>query len=323
MVLDPNSRLDLPFTGITSFCKWPICTDLNQLDADVAVLGVPYDMSTQYRPGARFGPRGIRDGSTIYSLGKDGAYDPERDEVYLDNKYKFADCGDVDIFHGNQERSHDSIRTHIRKIVSHGAIPIVLGGDHSITAPVVEAMDNIGEFAVIHFDAHLDFVDIRGGNRYGHGSPIRRVYDCEHVKGIAQLGIRGIGSSKREDFEEARKCGNVILSTRDIRKIGIAETLNRLPEFEQFYLTIDCDSLNPAIAPGTGSPSPGGFDYYEIEELLEGITQMGRLVGMDFVEVAPAYDLTGLTNQVAARIILDAIGFSLNANSKKETSIPK
>src|SRR5687768_16035034 len=128
MTSEPTS-LNLPFVGIASFSKWPIVTDLDQLDADVAVLGMPYDQSTQYRSGARFGPRGIRDGSTIYGFASGNAYDPERDETYLDDHWRLVDCGDVDVVHGDQDRSHDNLRHAVRTIVARGTMPIVLGGD--------------------------------------------------------------------------------------------------------------------------------------------------------------------------------------------------
>lgn len=311
MSLTVRDPIHLPFTGICSFCKWPIQPDLETLAADVAILGVPYDQSTQFRSGTRFGPRGIRDGSTIYGFGRGGTYDPERDEIYLDDRWRYADCGDVEMVHGDQDQCHENIRRAVRTIVRRGALPVILGGDHSITAPIVEALDGVGEFAVIQFDAHLDFVDERAGNRYGHGSPMRRISECKHVTGMAQIGIRGIGSSKRADFGAARAYGSVILSPREVRRLGIEATLARIPKARQYYVTIDCDGLDPSIAPGNGSPSPGGFLYYEMQEMLEGIARMGRVVGFDFVEVAPMYDPTGMTNQTAARVILDFIGFIL------------
>jgi agmatinase len=308
--------LNLPFTGITSFSKWPIATDLNTLEADVAILGMPYDQSTQYRAGARFGPRGIRDASTIYGFGMGATYDPERDDMYLGEHWRLVDCGDVDIVHGDQAQSHDNLRSAIRTIAGRGALPVVLGGDHSITAPIIEALDAVGPFTVIQFDAHLDFVDARAGNRYGNGSPMRRASECAHVTGLAQLGIRGMGSSRRSDFDAARAYGSVILSVRDVRRLGLAETINRIPKSERYYVTLDCDGLDPSLAPGNGSPSPGGFDYYEVQDMLEGIAQLGHIVGFDFVEVAPMYDPTGVTSQVAARLTLDFIGFILKERER-------
>ena len=115
------TSINLPFTGIASFSKWPIVTNMGELDADVAILGMPYDQSTQYRSGARFGPRGIRDGSTIYGFALGGAYDPERDEMFLDDRWRLVDCGDVDIVHGDQNQSHENLRHAVRTIVEQGS----------------------------------------------------------------------------------------------------------------------------------------------------------------------------------------------------------
>lgn len=309
-------RLNLPFTGIASFSKLPIWTDLETLEADVAIIGAPYDQGTQVRAGARFGPRAIRQASTIYSLGLGGSYDPERDEIYLDDRWRIVDAGDIDMIHGDTAACLENIRQAVRQLVARGALPVIIGGDHSITAPVVEALDNVGDFAVIQLDAHLDFVDERGGNRYGQGSPMRRASECPHVKGMAQLGIRGVGSSKRSDFEEARRRGSQILSVRDIRRMGIPAVIENLPDCDQYYVTIDIDAMDPALCPGSGSPSPGGFTYYEVEELLEGIARRGRVIGFDLVEVAPMYDPTEVTSQTAARMILDFIGFILKERER-------
>lgn len=308
--------LNLPFTGICTFSKYPLAFDLDKVNADAAILGVPYDQSTQWRSGARMGPRGIREASTLYAFGLGGGYDPERDQVYLDNRWRIVDCGDVDIVHGDQAQSHENVRRAIRTLSNQGVLPVVLGGDHSITAPIIEALDQVGEFVVVQIDAHLDFVDQRSGNRYGHGSPIRRASECRHVKGIAQLGIRGIGSSKRSDFDDARAWGSQILSVRDVRRLGIDRVVAGLPDCDQYYITIDIDGLDPALCPGTGTPSPGGFTYYEVQELLEGIAGRGRIVGFDLVEVAPMYDPTGITCVTAARIVLDLLGFALQTRAQ-------
>lgn len=315
-----RTRLNLPFTGIASFCKYPIVQDLENLTADVAVIGVPYDMGTQYRPGARFGPRGIRDASTLYSFGLAGSYDPERDDVFLGPPWVIVDCGDVDMVHGDLAQCFANIREAIGTIVRRGAMPVVLGGDHSITIPVLEALAPAGPFAVVQIDAHLDFVDQRAGQRYGHGSPMRRASEMPHVQGMAQIGIRGLGSSRKEDFEAARAYGSVIVTMRELRALGVAGVLERIPAAERYYVTIDIDGIDPSIAPGTGTPSPGGLSYEEARDLLEGLAAKGEVVGFDLVEVAPVYDPTGLTSQVAARLVLDFIGFVLKQRERRARS---
>ncbi|MEH7415743.1 agmatinase [Neobacillus drentensis] len=304
-----KQKLNLPFTGICSFAKYPICTNLDELDAHIAIIGVPYDMGAQWRSGTRFGPRSIREGSTLYSFGLNGSYDPERDEVFLAPPLKIVDCGDVDIVHGDLQQSFENIEEAVRKIISKGAFPVILGGDHSITIPVAQALDSLGSLCAIQIDAHLDWADERSGQRYGHGSPMRRMAEMDHFNEMVQLGIRGIGSSIKEDFDDARAYGSVILSPKQIRKIGIDGVLSRIPKGGCYFLTIDVDGIDPSICPGTGTPSPGGFSYDEVNALLEAIVQRGEVVAFDFVEVAPAYDPTGMTGQTAARLILDLMGF--------------
>lgn len=308
---DEKQFLNLPFTGICTFGKYPVCSDINQLDADVAVIGVPNDMGTQWKSGARMGPRGIREGSTLYSFGLNGAYDIEKDITYLGPRWKVVDCGDVDMVHGDMMQCHDNTEEAIRKIVSKGAMPVVLGGDHSITIPVGKALEELGPFHVIQIDAHLDWADHRSGQRYGHGSCIRRLSEMDHVQKIFQFGIRGISSSLKEDVDAAREYGSVILSPRQIRKMGIESVIELLPEGEKYYITLDIDGLDPSVAPGTGTPSPGGFIYDEVNEMLEGIAKRGEVIGFDVVEVAPPYDPAGMTGQVGARLALDLLSFVL------------
>lgn len=312
--------LNLPFTGICSFGKYPICTNLDDLSADVAVIGVPYDMGTQWKSGTRMGPRGIREGSTLYSFGLEGAYDIEKDIMYLGPDCKVVDCGDVDMVHGDLEQCFDNVEKSIRKIVSKGAMPVVLGGDHSISIPVGRALDSLGPVHIIHIDAHMDWADHRSGQRYGHGSSLRRLAEMDHVDKMFQLGIRGISSSKKEDVDAAREYGSVILSPRQMRKMGIDSIIDLIPKGENYYVTIDIDGLDPSLAPGTGTPSPGGLFYDEVNELIEGVAKRGNVIGFDLVEVSPPYDPTGITSQVGARIVLDFISFILKEREKSGKS---
>ena len=304
-----GGRLNLPFVGICSFGKYPVVTDWNAIDADVAILGAPFDFGTQYRPGARFGPRAIREASTLFSFGHAGAYDHEDDITYLEaGKARIVDIGDADIIHTNTEKSHANIEAGVRAILKAGAVPVVLGGDHSVNIPAINAFSEEEPFHLVQVDAHLDFVDERHGVTAGHGNPMRRAAEKPWVKGLSQIGIRNVSSTAREGYEDARRFGSDIMSVRQFRKLGVEKVLDRIPAGERIYVTIDIDGFDPSIAPGTGTPSHGGFLYYEILELMDGLAQRGDIVGLDLVEVAPDYDPTGSTSTLAAQLLLNIIG---------------
>ena len=312
-----KGRLNLPFVGICSFGKQPVCTDWDAIEADAAILGAPFDMGTQYRAGARFGPRAIREASTLFSFGHGGAYDFEDDVTYLPvDKVKLVDIGDADMIHTDTLKSHDNIELGVRKILKAGALPVVLGGDHSVHIPCIRAFDDQPPVHIVHIDAHLDFVDERHGVRYGHGNPLRRASEMKHVTGFTQLGIRNVSSSNRSDYEAARKAGSDILSVRQFRKLGVEGVLARIPEGVRYYATIDVDGFDPSIAPGTGTPSHGGFQYYEVLELFQGLSRKGEIVGIDFVEVAPDYDQGGTTAFLAAQFLMNVLGFIFHAKGK-------
>src|SRR5699024_8139131 len=234
-MVNPNEKetLNLPFTGISTFGKYPICSDLDHLEADVGIIGVPNGMASQWKPGARMGPRGIREGSTLYSFGLEGAYDIENDITYLGPKWNVVDCGDVDIVHGDQNQSIKNTEETVRKLAQKGAMPVILGGDHSITIGSGKALDVLGPFHVIQIDAHLDWADHRSGQRYGHGSTIRRLSEMSHVENIYQYGIRGISSSLKEDVDAARDYGATILSPKQMREKGPENLAALIPEGEK------------------------------------------------------------------------------------------
>jgi agmatinase len=304
-----SGRLNLPFVGLCSFGKYPYVGDWDAIDADIAILGAPFDFGTQYRPGARFGPRAIREASTLFSFGHAGAYDHEDDITYLtEDQGRIVDIGDADIIHTDTQQSHANIETGVRAILKAGAIPVVLGGDHSVNIPCINAFSDEEPFHLIQVDAHLDFVDERHGVTAGHGNPMRRAAEKDYVKGLSQIGIRNVSSTAKEGYDDARAFGSDIISVRQFRAIGVAAVLDRIPKGERYYVTIDIDGFDPSIAPGTGTPSHGGFLYYEILELMDGLARQGHIIGLDLVEVAPDYDQTGSTSTLAAQILLNTIG---------------
>ncbi len=310
-----DGRLDLPFVGISTFAKRPLEMNWNALAADVAVLGAPFDGGTQYRPGARFGPRAVRDASTLFSFGHAGAYDHEDDTTYLSGDIRIVDMGDADIVHTDTTRSHANIKTGVKAALASGALPVVIGGDHSVNIPCIDAFEKQPPFHLLQIDAHLDFVDERHGVRTGHGNPMRRASEKSYVTGLTQLGIRNVSSTAREGYEDARGIGSDILSVRQIRKLGVRKTAQRVPRGARVYVTIDIDAFCPSIAPGTGTPSHGGFLYYEVLELLQTVAINHEIVGIDLVEVAPDYDHSGSTAILAAQLLLNFLGFIFHARN--------
>ena len=304
-----TGRLNLPFVGVSTFGKRELVTDWSQINADVAVLGAPFDFGTQWRAGARFGPRGIRDASTLFSFGHSGAYDHEDDVTYLSEDVKIVDIGDADIIHTDTIESHKNIEKGVRSILKAGALPVVLGGDHSVNIPCVNAFSNSGPIHILQIDAHLDFVDERHGVKYGHGNPMRRAAEKSYVTGLTQVGIRNVSSTSKEGYEDAKAMNSDILSVRQTRKIGPKNLVGRIPKDSNVYVTIDIDAFCPSIAPGTGTPSHGGFLYYEVLEILQHLSKQNKVVGIDLVEVAPDYDNSGSTTILAAQILLNFLGF--------------
>ena len=309
-----GGRLNLPFVGISTFGKRPYIEDWNTIDADVAVMGAPYDFGTQWRSGARFGPRAVREASTLFSFGHAGAYDHEDDATYLAGNVRIVDIGDADIIHTKTEESHANIEFGVRKILAAGALPVVIGGDHSINIPCVNAFSEQAPIHIVQIDAHLDFVDERHGVTLGHGNPMRRAIEKPWVSGMTQLGIRNVSSTAKEGYDDARKRGSDILSVRQVRQLGVDAVLERIPKGARYYVTIDIDAFCPSIAPGTGTPSHGGFLYYDVIEILQGLAQRGQVAGIDLVEVAPAYDPTDSTQILAAQVLLNFMGFIFHFN---------
>ena len=312
-----QGRLNLPFVGICTFGKYPYVEDWDAINADVAVMGAPFDFGSQFRTGSRMGPRGIREASTLFSFGHAGAYDFEDDITYLpSDSTRIVDIGDADIIHTDTIKSHANIKLGVEKILAANAIPVIMGGDHSINIPCIDAFENEEPIHLIQIDAHLDFVDERHGVRFGHGNPMRRASEKTYVTGMTQIGIRNVSSTAKEGYVDARNKGSKIFSVRHLRQMGISKILNEIPKNKRYYLTIDIDAFDPSIASGTGTPSHGGFYYYEVLELVDGIIKQGSVVGLDLVEVSPDYDVTNSTSTLAAQILMNTIGRILYYKNK-------
>ncbi len=305
-----KGRLNLPFVGIPTFGKSPYVSDWDNIEAEIAIIGAPFDGGTQYRSGARFGPRSIREASTLFSFGHAGAYDFDDNKTYLDKTVRIIDMGDADIIHTDTEKSHRNIEFAVQRAKKAGALPVTLGGDHSINIPCINALEEFHKkIHILQIDAHLDFVDERHGVRYGHGNPMRRAAEKEYVMGMTQVGIRNVSSTTREGYEDAISMGSTILTVRQFRSLELEDVLKKIPLEIPIYVTIDIDAFCPSIAPGTGTPSHGGFLYYEVLELLQKVALERKIIGIDMVEVAPSYDPTEKTQILAAQILMNFLGF--------------
>ena len=267
-----------------------MCLDWNRIDADVAVLGAPFDMGTQWRAGARFGPRGIREASTLFSFGHAGAYDHEDDALSGRDQVRIVDIGDADIVHTDMASSNANIELAVRKILARRDAGSARRrpldsrtGDQRIRGQ--------GPIHIVHFDAHLDFVDERHGVRYGHGNPMRRASEMAHVIGMTQIGIRNVSSSNRDGYDAARRAGSDILSVRDVRRLGTEGVLAGIPAGRRYYVTIDIDGFDPPSRPAPARRATAASCITRCSKSSRPRpAQRGNIVGMDLVEVAPAYD---------------------------------
>ena len=291
------------FVGIRTFMGAPYVANLEELHADFAVLGVPFDEGTWGWPGERYGPRAMRESSQEYNHDlTEGFYYIDGDRTVLKGK-RWVDVGDVPVMPTVPSQTDDKITEMVGKIRSKGAFPIVLGGDHSITFAVLRAVDV--PVTVLHFDAHLDTWNGAPGN-LDHASWVNRAARLPNVKKVIQLGQRGLANDE-EAMANARKARTTIITAEQIHRSGIERVLAQIPASESIYITFDVDVMDPTLAPGTGTLEPDGLNFSEIDGLLKGVTSKGRLIGMDIVEVNPMRDGSTRTEQTAIRLLIDTL----------------
>jgi agmatinase len=312
----PEPRLNLAFTGLVSFLRMPICDDLEQLgqaNADIAVLGVPTDEGSPWKPGARFAPRKIRELSMKYAGGFAGGihgyYDIEEDRRFLEyetSQKRIVDCGDSDIVYTNVEMTFDNITRDVRRILDAGCFPVLIGGDHAITYPVVRAYDH--HLNVVHFDAHIDYRPFVHGVQWANGNPIKSVSELSTCGQIIQVGIRSL-RTRQNEVEDSRSRGNDIVTIPEFRRRGPAGILERLPKGEPIYVSIDIDVLDLPLVPGCSSSEVNGLTYNELRDALVAIAEFSEVVGFDLVEVNPMIDVgSDNTSLLASQLIIEFLG---------------
>ncbi len=293
--------------GFASFYRAPVVEDMDTWRADVGFVGVPFDAGTNDRPGARFGPAAVRDASTRYEAeaGWSGWIDAERGIRILEG-VSMADVGDIDVRTIDLLENFAIITEAARLVRRNCRVPVFIGGDHAITYPIVRAFDD-APLTLIQFDAHQDYTDEKYGVRYSHDNHMRRSSELPHVRQIVQVGLRGV-LERFEPYEAALRDGVVIVPSERIVRQGVDAALAGLPGGGRAYVTIDIDVLDPAGAPGTGYPEPGGITYYHLKDALQLVARQYDVVGFDVTEVDPIYDAAGVTSRVAAKLVLDFLG---------------
>jgi len=311
------------FAGIPTFLRVPEIRDAEQLGAehpDAVIVGAPTDTAVSHRPGARFGPRAIRSASNLrraaYHLGL---------SVQPFKVLRVFDYGDADVVPGDIGRTNAAIRAKVGEVVRAGAIPLVLGGDHSITYPsasaVAEALDR--KLSVIHFDAHADTADDAWGVLLSHGTPMRRLIESGAVAGPAfvQIGLRGYWPPPAV-WDWMREQGMRWHTMDDIQRRGFDAVLTEaieqaLDSGDRVYLSVDVDVLDPAYAPGTGTPEPGGLTAPELLRAVREVALRTELAAADVVEVSPPYDSAGITAEVAHRVVLEVLSALASKRAKE------
>lgn len=311
------SSLTVPPRGVfTTFMDFPLATDLDRLDAHLAIIGMPYgdpysiDEVTNDQTNA---PTAVRRASARVSRGLE-RWDFDIGGTLFDGKkIKVVDVGDVPGEARDLSGHYRRAEAAIRKILKAGAVPITIGGDHGVPIPVFRALDHHGPVTLIHLDAHLDWRDEVNGAKEGYSSTIRRASEMNHIHDIFQLGIRGQGSARAEEVEAARRYGANIITSRELHREGVEAILKRIPDNGRYYISIDADGLDPSVIPAVGAPQPGGITYPQTIDIIQGLFRKGRVLGLDFVELTPAFDVNEISSITAGHIILNFIGAAVRA----------
>ncbi len=298
----PLSGREFPrFSGIKTFFRLPIA-EIND-DFDVALFGIPYDGGVSYRPGARFAPSLVRECS---SLGR--GFHMSR-AVSLFQKLKIADVGDCSVVPIDQKKTYEKIENFVDQVVKKNKKMISIGGDHSTTLPVLRSLKKkYGVLNLIHFDAHLDTYPAAWGCEYHHGAFARHAIEegLVNPKTMVQIGIRG-PLADSQDLAFVKKHKIKIFTVDDIRRENIFEFVKKIPSFKgPTFISFDIDCLDPAFAPGTGTPVPGGLNTYETQQILRAL-KIKQLVGADIVEVCPAYDSSQITGLAAVDTMFELL----------------
>jgi agmatinase len=299
-------RLNAPASG---FLGAPIETDPDRIDADVAILGVPFGWpypGAGGTAGCAEAPAAIRQRAARLA-GFRGNWDFDLDGPMLSPGAppRIVDAGDVPGDPADGAGNAAATTAAVAAILERGAVPVCVGGDDSVPIPILRAFARRGPITVLQVDAHLDFRDEVQGVREGYSSPMRRASEMEHVSRIVQVGLRGVGSARASDVDDARAAGNLLATAADLRDRGVSWVLGQLPADASVFVSFDCDGLDPSTFPAVSALAPGGLSYREASAMLGGIGP--RLIGAVVTEYVPALDESGASGLVAARLLVRLI----------------
>ncbi len=303
-----------------TFLGFPFAPDLDNLEADIAILGVPYGLP--YYPeelanDQSHAPDAIRRNA------QDAAWEEPRTRMHYDwdlggplldgRNVKVVDCGNVTADMRDPQAHYRRAEEAARRIFNAGTTLVTLGGDHGVPIPVLRALPRDETVTLVQIDAHMDWRDDVNGEPNGYSSPIRRASEMEWIGPIVQIGLRGVGSARTGEIEAAQAYGAELISAYEMHEIGIEAVLDRIPGNGPYYLTVDADGMDPSIMPAVTAPTPGGLTWVQLRALVHGLVRKGRVLGMDFVEVAPSRDHGNITLVHAERLLCNFIGACVRA----------
>lgn len=312
----PMTKTILPRSTSGTFLNFPLCADIDYLEADIAILGIPYGdpySMAEVTNDCTNAPAAIRRESARLSIGLE-QWDFDLGGPLFDGRnIRIVDCGDIPADPADIRGHYRIAEEVVKTILSRNALPVILGGDHGVPIPVFRALEGHGPVTLVQIDAHIDWRDEINGVREGYSSPIRRASELAQIDRIFQIGMRGQGSARAKEVEDALAYGAQIITAYDVHDQGMDFVLDRIPDNERYYLTIDADGLDPAVVPAVGAPAAGGLLFHQVRRLIHGLVKKGRLLGMDIVEITPKRDINGISSLTAGQLILNFVGAAVRA----------
>lgn len=299
----------LSHAGLSTFARTPAAALDAEWHADAAVLGIPFEAASGSRPGVRVAPRAIREASLRYAVASGGFWNWHTNETILAGR-SLRDVGDVDLPNLEPEVASAQIESAARALRARCRLPVFLGGDHSVTYPVLRAFDDIDDLHVVQLDAQLDFTEVRDDTRWSNASAFRRAVEAlPNLTHITTIGLRDLRAD-REALASAKARGHTVLHADRISRDGQLPP-DSLPVDKSVYISVDVDVFDPAVLGGTASDEPEGLSYRKVANVIKTVASTNRVVGLDCVELSPDDDTSGQAAVVVARLLIETLGVVL------------